>query len=676
MPKYATTDIRNIALVGHNNSGKTSLADMVLFKAKAVPRAGRVEEGTSVFDTEVEEKERKSTINMSMAFCEFEGKCINILDTPGYADFIGQTISALAAAETAVLCINAFAGIMVNTRKVWEEIKKTNLARIIMVTKVDQDNVDLPKLVEEIRETFGRECVPFNIPDATGGKLTRVVDLLRDKGNAPADLASMADEALEKIVECDDALLEKYLSGEPVATDEILKVLPKALAAAKVVPILFSSVTKDVGVSEFLGFVVRSLPSPAERVRTLVAGGQDKEFRVTSDGPFACQVIKAIADPFVRKIAYLKIMSGVMQAGQPLQNPKLKKPVPIGALYKPFGKEQKNVGDAVAGDVVCVTKVEEAKISETFNDAAFQGHFKEIAFPTPMISLAVEPKAKADETKLVPAIEKMADSDPTFKVERSRQTGELVITGVSQLHLDLTLAKMKRVYEVQAQTRIPKIPFKETITVAAQGHHKHKKQTGGHGQYGECYIRLEPNERGKGFEFIDEIVGGKIPGQYVPSIEKGIRRILERGILAGCEIVDVKVAVYDGSYHEVDSSNESFEIAGYQAFLDGFMKAKPVLLEPIVKMSVYVPAKNFGDVNQQLISKRGLILGADSMGTMQVIHCQIPLMEIMQYSSELSSITGGEGYYTLEPSHYEPMPSKIAEGIIARARAAREEAQK
>lgn len=677
----STVDIRNVALVGHNNSGKSSLADWMLYKAGAVPRAGSVADGTSVFDTDPDEKERKATLDLGIASCTWEGKEINIFDCPGYPDLISQTLMAYSAVETAVVCVNAFSGVMVNTRRTFEAAVKLGIPRVLMITKIDQENVDLAKTLEGIRENFGRECLPILLPDRTGTAASRLVNLLTEPAAAPPQFQEYAREAMERIAEVNDQLLEKYLESGSLSPAEILGALPDAITQGRFVPILCSSVPKDLGIDQFLTFIATALPSPAARPRkaTDLKSGEEKEIGVESSGPWSAQVIKGVGDLFVRKYAFLRVMTGTFQSGSPFLNVRSKKTLPIGGIFKPFGKDMKQlkpVSQVVAGDVCVVTKAEEAQIGDTFGDPTFSCAYAPTEFPTPMISVAIEPKTKQDEARMIPSLQKMAEGDPTFRVGRDPQTGEFLITGVSQFHLDITLAKMKRLLETQVNTRTPKIPFRETITARAEGHHKHKKQTGGHGQYGEAYLRLEPAPRGSGFEFVDSIVGGKIPSQFIPSIEKGVKSCMARGVLAGYPIQDIRVEVFDGSYHEVDSGNESFEIAGYFAFLDGFQKARPVLLEPIVKMDVVVPAAKQGSVTQQIISKRGQITTIDTQGNYQVVHCEIPLMEIMNYGTELNSITGGEGAYTIEFLRYDQVPAKIAEGIIARARAAREAEQK
>jgi elongation factor G len=674
MPKYETKDIRNVVFVGHNASGKTTLADALLFKGKASPRLGSVDDGTSVFDFEPEERDRKVSIDLSAASVNFQGREINLLDAPGYPDFIGEAICGLHAAETAVLCVHAADGIRVNTRKMWELASSLGVARIIAINKMDSENVKFAELVATLRETFGRECVPVFLPAGSGGGLKGVVNLLVQPEAAPAEYQDLAQEAREKLMESDDALLEKYLEGKPVTAAELARALPKAIAQGKVVPIVCTSVKKDVGVAEFLEFLAQFAPSPLDvpPKKGLDPAGKAEVAR-PPDGPLSGQVFKSIADPFVQRLSYVRVYSGTLAADQPLYNQRVGRGSRIGGMFKPFGKEQRPCAAAVAGDIVCVTKVEELNTCDTVCDPAHPIQYPPFPFPASMVSLAVEPKTKQDLARMSESLQKMADSDPTFKFSRDPSTAELVITGRSKLHIEIILARLKRKFDVQVNTKAPKLALKETVLQAAEGHHKHKKQTGGHGQYGEVYLRLRPAERGAGFRFVDAVTQGRIPQQFMPAVEKGIRKTLEKGVLAGYPVVDVEVEVYDGSYHEVDSGPASFELAGSKAFKDAFMKARPVLLEPIVNIEVTVPSRFMGDITGDLNSRRGRIQGMDTQGNLQVVRAQIPMMEIMDYETQLRSVTGGEGSYSIDPSHYDVLPQRIAESVIAKAQKVEEE---
>jgi len=673
MSKYQTKDIRNFVLVGHGSSGKTSLADAMLYKGKASNRLGSVDEGTSVFDFEPEERDRKGSIDLACASVNVQGRELNILDAPGYSDFSGEAVSGLNAVETAVLCIHAAGGILVNTRKMWEQAKKVGVGRVIVVNKMDSDNVQFAKLIASIRETFGKECAPVFFPLGEGPNFNCIVNILEKSDGMPSEYGGLAGEAKEKLMEVDDELLMKYLDGGTVTPEELAKALPKAIAVGRVVPILCTSVKKDIGVAETMDFVAKFFPSPLDvPPRKGVEPEKKDEIVRAFDGPLSAQVFKSIADPFVQRLAYVRVYSGILTNDQPLYNQRIGKGSRIGGMFKPFGKDPRNVTSVSAGDIVCVTKVDELNTCDTVCDPANPVKYSPFTFPTPMVSLAVEPKTKADLARLSESLHKMASSDPTFKFDRDRQTAELLISGMSRLHLDVVLARLKRKFDVHVTTKPPRIPFKETVLAAAEGHHKHKKQSGGHGQYGEVYLRLKPTPRGTGFVFTDSITQGRIPQQFIPPIEKGIRETMEKGVISGNIVVDVEAEVYDGSYHDVDSGPESFKLAASKAFKDAFKKAKPVLLEPIVIIEVTVPGRFMGDITGDLNSRRGRILGMDSAGEMQIIKATIPLMEIMDYETQLRSVTGGEGSYTVEPSSYEPLPQRLAEGIIAKSQKAEE----
>jgi elongation factor G len=669
MPKYETKDIRNIVLVGHNSSGKTTLGDAMLFKSKAASRMGSVDDGSSVFDYEPEEKERKNSIDLAVASVNVQGREINILDAPGYPDFMGEAICGLKAVETAVLCVNAVDGIRVNTRKMWDLAVKAGVARFICINKLDQENAKFAELVSSIRETFGKDCVPVMLPVGTGDAFKGVVSLVTGFDKVPADLKALADESREKLMEADDKMIEEYLEGKPVTPEELAAALPKAFAQGRLVPILCASAKKDVGVAEFMDFVARYAPSPLD-VPPKKGIDPEKKAEVTRapGGPLSGQVFKSIADPVVHRLSYVRVYSGSLAADQPLFNQRTGKAARVGAMYKPFGKDHHACTSVVAGDIVCVAKVDELNTCDTICDPHALVEYPKFEFPLSMVAQAVEPKTKQDLARMSESMHKMADSDPTFHFSRDHGTGELVITGRSKLHVEIILARLRRKFHVEVITHPPRLALKEAIQTAAEGHHKHKKQSGGHGQYGEVYLRLKPTPRGEGFKFTDSITQGRIPQQYVPAIEKGIRKTIEKGVIAGYPVVDVEVEVYDGSYHDVDSGPASFELAGSKAFKDAFAKSRPVILEPVVHIEITVPSKFMGDITGDLNSRRGRIEGMDSQGQMQVVRAHIPMMEIMDYETQLRSVTGGEGSYSIEPSHYDVMPHKLAEAVIAKAK--------
>jgi elongation factor G len=668
MAKYETKDIRNIVLVGHNSSGKTTLADAMLFKAKATGRLGSIDEGTSTFDFEPEEKERKNSIDLAMASATVQGREVNLLDAPGFSDFAGEAVCGLNAVETAVVCVNAVDGVRVNTSKMWELAGTTGVARIVSINKMDLENIKYPELVASIREAFGKQCVPVLLPNGTGDGFKGVVNIIAAPDAAPADLKELAGESREKLMECDDLLLEKYLNGDAVSADELAKALPKALAQGKIVPILCTSAKKDVGVAEFMEFIAKFAPSPLDvPPKRGVEPEKNGELTRAAGGPLSGQVFKSIADPFVQRLSYVRVYSGTLTSDHPLFNQRVGRASRIGAMFKPFGKDQRACTSAIAGDIVAVTKVDELNTCDTICDPQQLIKYPRFEFPASMVSLAVEPKTKQDLARMSESMHKMADSDPTFHFSRDPGTGELVITGRSKLHVDIILARLKRKFEVQVLTKAPKLALKETVVAESEGHHKHKKQSGGHGQYGEVYLKIRPTARGEGFKFTDSITQGRIPQQFVPPIEKGIRKTIEKGVVAGYPVVDVEVEVIDGSYHEVDSGPASFELAGSKAFKEAFAKARPCILEPIVNIEITVPSRFMGDITGDLNSRRGRIQGMDSQGNLQIVRAQIPMMEIMDYETQLRSVTGGEGSYSIEPSHYDVLPHKIAEGIIAKA---------
>lgn len=680
MAPYQTKDIRNVALTGHGASGKTSLVEAMLFRSGVTTRMGSVDEGTSIADYEPEEKERKFTIDAALLPCKWNNKAINVIDTPGYPDFISQTIGCLSAVETAALVVSATGGIQVNTRKFWSLAVDRGLARIIVISKLDGENIEFTELLNSIKENFGQDCIPLNLPVGCGNDFKGLVNVLELSKDVPAgvlgDPQATRDALVEKVVEVDDDIMQKYLEGKDVSADELKSCMARAIAGGHLVPILCTSSRKTVGVDELLNTLADFAPDPQSGV-TRRAKDMEKDEEVTIEAdeksPFSAQVFKCITDPFVGKLAFFRVFSGTLEGDLSFYNSNVKKNEKAGQLLKVLGKEQKPMDKAIAGDIVAVAKVENINVSDTLCSPKKRLSFTPIAFPTPMVSLAIEPKSKGAEQKLSGALTKLTEEDPTFKVTRDAQTGEMVVTGASALHLDIMLGRLKRRFDVEVTTHEPKIPYKETITGNADTNYKHKKQTGGRGQYGEVYIKLEPLPRGGGFEFVNKIVGGRIPGQYIPAVEKGLRETLTKGILAGYTIVDVRVTLYDGSFHTVDSSEAAFKIAASKAFRKGFEQAKPVLLEPVVNVEVTIPSEFMGEISGNLTSRRGRIIGMDSLGQMQVIKASIPMAEVARYETELKSMTGGQGSYTMEFSHYDVVPIHIAQPIIAKGKKVEEE---
>lgn len=678
MPERTTSDICNVALVGHGGVGKTTFVDHVLHAVGLATRAGEVDAGSSVSDYDPEEKERKFSIHSTVFNFEAEGRTFNLIDTPGYLDFIGAAVGVLPVVETALIAISARDGIQLNTRRMWAAAGEEGLARMLLLTRLDSDNIEFEKLLSEVREDFGSQCRPLFLPLGLGQDCRGVVSLLEAE-EAPegvvGDFESAREAALESIIECDDALMERYLEGEQISPQEITDTLGRAVAGGGLVPILCCAAQRDVGVKETLEFLAACAPSPAEGPARTATDRNDEEVALQADpdGPFCARVFQVSTDVHVGKIACFRVYSGSLGGDLSVQLARTRKPERLGHIYVINGQEHLEADGAVPGDILCVTKVEELQLDDTLcgQDGALT--LTPTPYPTPMMSLAVRTQSRDDEQKVSAGLHTLAEGDATFTIHRDQQSGEMVITGMSSLHLDVMLGKLKRRYDVSVETYEPSTPYHETITRAASAEYRHKKQTGGRGQYGEVYLRLEPNERGAGFEFVDEIVGGSIPRQFIPAVEKGIREVLGKGPLAGYPIVDLKAAAYDGSYHSVDSSEAAFKTAAARALRMAFEEAGPVLLEPVAEMEVTIPSEFMGDVTGNLSGHRGRILGMDQIGTMQIIRAEIPMAEVTRYSTELKSMTGGEGSFTLQFSHYAIVPQHIQQEIVARQRKQKEE---
>jgi len=666
MSQYETQDIRTVVFLGHGASGKTSLVESILYKTGANARLGSVDAGTSVADFDTESKEKKHTIDSSLLYCNWKGCEINIIDTPGYPDCIADTIAAISIADTALITISATSGIRVNTRKLWNLALEKGLSRIIVVTKTDGENIDYPSLIESVKQTFGKMCVPLVLPTETGFGFESVVNLFELPDSPPGKIEpktqASRDELYEAIVSVDDKLMEKYLENEEIDKTILQSCFLEAVSSGNVVPVLCYSYKNLAGVEDILNAIADFTPSPHKGVkRTAVDVNTNQHITIeASDGaPLSAQVFKTVIDPFVGKLSYFRIFSGTFEPDQTFYNTTLKRISKAGHIYRVCGKEQQPMQKAIPGDIIAVPKLEDLHISDTICEPKHPVKFPEITFPVPMSSLAVTPKGKGAEKKISECLNKLTKEDKTFVVNHDELTNELVITGMSRLHLNTMLNRLKRRFGIDVDTHIPKIPYKETITAESKAQYKHKKQTGGHGQYGEVHIKLEPLPRGSGFEFLDEIVGGVIPRQYIPAVEKGIKEAMNKGILAGHPIVDLRVRLYYGSYHDVDSSEASFKIAAAHAFHDAFNKAKPVILEPIVNIEVTIPNEFMGEVTGNLSGHRGQIKGMDALGDLQIIRTNIPMESVANYETELKSITGGQGAFTMELSHYDIVPSHL-----------------
>jgi elongation factor G len=714
MANYKVEDIRNIALVGHGAAGKTSLADALLFQARAVTRRGSVEDDTSVSDYDEEEHRRHFSIDTSLLHLDHKGKRLHLLDTPGYPDFVGAALEALSAVETAVLVLSAPNGIEVNARRMFTEAGRRGLSRMIVINKMDAENINLDAVLKSIQDTFGKACVLFNAPVGQGSQFRGVVSVLtppeNPPGECPVDLNAARSKLVDAIVEVDEALMEKYLTEGNVSAEELGAAIPRALAAGTVVPILFTSARKDkdFGIAELLDMLAScALPPGQGRPRTAIkgSGANAQEVTLSADvaGEFVGQVFKTLTDKFVGNLSFFRVISGKISAEQALVNLRTGKSSRTGGLLLMQGKDQKSVSEAIAGDIVAVSKVEDLRIGDSIGLNSATPRLSVPTFPTPMFGLAVEPKARGDEQKISTSLQKIANEDPTFLITRDTQTHEMVITGMSQLHLEVIQQRLKRRFDLEVVTKEPKIPYRETITVESGADHRHKKQTGGRGQFGEVHLRVYPlkdvgitteqelldkfankdhfekmrsahYDPAYNFAFIDHIVGGTIPNQFIPAVEKGCKELLERGALAGYRIQDVAVEVFFGKDHPVDSSEAAFKTAGRMAFKKAFMAARPVLLEPIVDLEVTVPSRYTGTILGDLNTKRARIENQDSLpGDLAVIKARAPLAEVMRYAAVLNSITQGQGFYTMEFSHYDQVPGNVQQQIVSKAKLAEEE---
>jgi len=663
MAVFEPDKYRNIALVGHSGSGKTSLAEALLFKAGMTTRLGSVAEKTSILDYTEEEREKLSSHDSALAYFNHRGVHINLVDTPGSVVFCGTAVAALAAVECAVVVISASAGIQVNTRKMMDRARQQGLGIWIVINHIDAPNIDLTQVLSRIQDAFGAQCVPLNLP-VRGGK--GVVDILtQESGEADvSDVAEAHTAALEAIVATDDALMEKYLGGE-ISKDEVKAAAAKAVASGAFVPVLFTNARGDVGIAEFLDALVSCCPSPVVgKKRMLVDGESETPVDPRTDGPFIGQVFKINTDP-KSNIKYLgvRVHSGKLTSDMSIKTTRDHKGTRPGQLLRALGADHKELEAGVAGDIISLGKLD-FHIGDTLYSAK-PGSIAMPIFPKPMFSLAVESKSRGDEDKIGGALKRFAEEDPCFLSERGTG-GELVVRGMGETQLRTYLARMVKHYKLDVETRAPRIPYRETVTGSAKDiEYTHKKQTGGAGQFGRVIINVLPAERGQGYEFIDKIFGGAIDQPFRVSVDKGIRAQLVEGVLAGYPIVDVKVELIDGKTHPVDSKDIAFQIAGRGAFKEGFLKAKPVLLEPIVTVEVTVPADNVGDIQGDLASRRGRPQGQDMIpGNMSVIRALVPLAEVAEYASRLSSITGGQGSYSMEFSHYETVPGNVQQQIV------------
>ena len=670
MPMFSPEAIRTIALVGHGAAGKTTLAEALLHKAGAIGAVGSVEKGSTVCDFDPLEKSYQHSLNASLIHLRHRDTRIHIADTPGLPDFIGRAIGVLPAVETAAILVNAQNGIEMITQRMMQWSAKRNLCRMIVVNKIDAENVDLPGLIQKIQAAFGKECLPINLP-ADGGK--RVVDcFFNPSGEADFSSVEAAHQALiDQVVEVDEALMEKYLEQGEIEAGELHAPFEKALREGHLIPICFVSARNGAGVAELLDIFVRLMPNPTEgnppqMLKGEGAGAQPIRAEPDPSKHVIAHVFKVVIDPFVGKVGAFRVHQGTITRDSQLFVGDGRKPFKVGHLFLLQGKEFIETDALVPGDIGAVAKVDEIHFDAVLHDShdEDQIHLVPLEFPTPMHSLAIEPKRRGDEQRISEALHKLAAEDPTFRVEHHSASNETVISGLGDLHMRYILDRMASQYHVEVTTKPPRIPYRETITAKAEGHHRHKKQTGGAGQFGEVFLRIEPLKRGSGFEFVDQVKGGTIPTQFIPAVEKGVRQVLDSGPVAGFPVQDVRVIVYDGKHHPVDSKEVAFIAAGKRAFMDAIGKAKPIILEPIVNIDINAPEGNMGDIAGDISAKRGQISGTDStQAGMLSIRGQVPLAELNNYQARLKSVTAGQGSFSIELSHYEPVPPNIQKDL-------------
>jgi elongation factor G len=694
MKAYATEMIRNVGIVGHGDTGKTQLVSSLLFTAGMTPRLGKVTDGSTVTDWDEEEIARKISIQTGLAYVEWapggqsEKIKINLLDTPGYSTFVNDTKAALIAADAALILVDATAGVQVVTEKVWDFCAEYDIPRAFAINWMDRELASFERALASIQESFGRGAVPVQLPIGQEKSFRGVVDLIAMKaeiyqpdGNGkakveeiPADLADAAKEAHERLVELvaegDDELMQEFFDKGTLPVEDLRKGLHDAFVAKRLHPVLLSSALHNIGSESILNFLVEIFPSPAARAKTTGhtqpdRKGETAERKLAASEPLSLFVFKTLSDPFAGRISYFKVLSGVLHNDATIANFNRSNPERFQHVQVMQGKTAAAVAELHAGDIGAVAKLKDTLTGDTLGDKSSPIFYPPARIPEPSITFAIEPKTRADEDRIGQAIHKILEEDPALRFGRDPQTKEFLLSGAGQQHIEVVVAKLRKRHHVEMTLKPPKVPYRETIRGKADAEGKHKKQTGGHGQFGVARVKLEPLPRGSGFEFVDDIFGGSIPKNWIPSVERGIREAADRGFLAGFPVVDFRASLYDGKYHDVDSSDIAFKIAGALAFKEGMKQARPALLEPIMNVEVYAPDQYSGDLMGNLSSRRGRISGSESRGSNVIVKAQVPLAEMLSYANDLISMTQGRGSYTMEFSHYDFVPSEIAEKVIA-----------
>jgi len=688
MSKYTVEKLRNVILLGHSSSGKTTLAEAILFNTGVLKRRGLVDDGNTVSDYDPEEVRRKISISASVLPCEYKGVKINVLDCPGYIDFAGEVKGAISAAEAAIMLVDAVSGVEVGTELMWTFADEFNLPRLVLINKMDRENANFDQVMSRLNEYFDVPFVPVQIPIGSQDTFKGVVDLVRMKAYMgeqgteeaiPSDLQSLAEELRGQLIEAaaegDDELIMKYLDGEELSEEEIVAGLQQRVARNEAVLVFSASALQGIGVSPLMDAMISFLPSPANRTVVAYRPGGEEEIELMADpaGPLAALVFKTTADPFVGKLSFFRVFSGTISSDSRVINASDGSEERVAQLYHPRGKEQLSTDEVMAGDIGAVAKLSKTTTGETLCNKDAPLALPKIKFPSPVYSVAVFPKTKADLDKMSSALSRLLEEDPTLTVTREQGTGETIMSGLGDTHVDVAARKLHSKFGVEITTSVPRVPYRETITKVSSAQGRHKKQTGGRGQFGDVYIRFEPLERGAGFEFVDEIFGGAVPKNFIPAVEKGLREILDNGVLAGYPTVDVRAVLYDGSYHPVDSSEIAFKLAAHLAFKKGIPAAGAVLLEPIMNVQVTVPEEYMGDVMSDFNTRRGRVQGMSQEKGKAIVTAQVPLAEMLRYAVDLRGISQGRGIFTMEFSHYDIVPSNVAQKVIEEA--AREKAE-
>ena len=678
MEQYGLDNIRNLVLLSHCGAGKTALSEAILFTAGAISRLGKVDDGATTSDYDPDEVKRKISLNLAMLPCQWKGAKINLIDTPGYSDFVGEVKAAIRVSEGAIVVVCAASGVEVGTEQVWAYSEEANLPRLVLVNKMDRENANFYRAVDELQSKFGSKCLPVQLPIGAHHDFQGIVDLMAmkayigskaEEAEIPSSIQTQVDSFREKLIEAiaevDDKLIEKYLGGEEFSPEELSNGLRQAIVSGRIVPILVGSALQNVGINWLMDAIYNYLPSPKER-EVIITGDSGKQaVEPSQDAPLAALVFKTSADPYVGKLTYFRVYNGVIDSNSQVWNATQDEVERIGQLFILRGKTQEPVSQLRAGDMGAVAKLSLTSTGDTLCSRDKPVRIEPILFPEPAFSEAVYPKTKADLDKLGAALSRLSEEDPTLRVRRDTDTKETILSGIGETHLEVAAEKMMRKFGVGVELEIPRVPYKETITVPAKAEYKHKKQTGGHGQYGHVMLELEPLPRGSGHEFVNKVVGGRIPRNYIPAVEKGVNEAIHEGVLARYPVVDIKTTVYDGSFHPVDSSDICFKIAGAGALRKGLSQGQPILLEPIMNIIVTIPEDFTGDIVGDLNTKRARVQGMNPEDGNNVIEAQVPLAEVLRYAINLKSITQGRGNYTIELSHYEEVPSQVTQKVIA-----------